>query len=335
MRLGVINWDATYLPNTYFGYYCSRSLSPSKYRNRVPYFATIEGENKISFPPKTQESYDAELQLAIDAGIDYFAYVWYGEENQTALGYRPTDFKDCSGSVWELNTSRHLYTTSKLNAKINMCAIMCSHPMTDYDLRLLTYEMAQPYYEKINGRPLLYFFAGAGRADEILRVKRFCRAKGFDPYICVMGIPSAGFPFDEVDALSQYAVCKGDIRTFAELMDEQILKNEQRNACPVRETIPGFTMGWNPDPRIDSPCPWTNYAVKEYTGAPTPAEAMEQAQRLAQWIKDNPKAQSGHILTYAWNEFEEGGWICPTVTDNSNWQGFRAVAKYWHETFGE
>jgi len=43
-----------------------------------------------------------------------------------------------------------------------------------------------------------------------------------------------------------------------------------------------------------------------------------------------------HILTFAWNEFEEGGWICPTWTpagepDTSHTDAFRDVVRYWRE----
>lgn len=37
------------------------------------------------------------------------------------------------------------------------------------------------------------------------------------------------------------------------------------------------------------------------------------AERLADWIRSEAKnSLIGHILAFAWNEFEEGAWICPT-----------------------
>ena len=80
MRIGVVNWERTGSSDTYFGHYISRSLSPAKYRHRTPYYADIISENKIAFHKTSQEEYDKELQYAIDAGIDFFAYTWNSGE---------------------------------------------------------------------------------------------------------------------------------------------------------------------------------------------------------------------------------------------------------------
>ena len=41
IRTGVINWDASLPPETYFGYYQTRTLSPAKYRYATPFYADI------------------------------------------------------------------------------------------------------------------------------------------------------------------------------------------------------------------------------------------------------------------------------------------------------
>ena len=331
VRVGVINWDATFLRNTYFGHYCTQSLSPAKYHSRAPYFAQVDGEDAISFPPKTAAAYDVELTLAADAGIDYFAYVWYGEENQEALGYVPKDDRDCSGHCWELNGPRHLYTASPLNRRINMCAILASHPFTDYDLILLAREMREPYYEKICGRPLLYVFSGTKRGDDIRRVKRVCAETGTEePYVCVLGSADGSDP--DVNAVSAYATCGTKMSAYEELAAFQQAQNTKR-AAMGGDVIPHFTMGWDPRPRIDHQCPWTFnlYPDVPYAPAPEQEQVLANARTLAEWIKATPQAQTGHILCYAWNEFEEGGWICPTLGGKENYDGFRAAAAYWHE----
>ena len=34
-------------------------------------------DSRASFPEYTQEIFDREMEYAIEAGLDYFAYVWY------------------------------------------------------------------------------------------------------------------------------------------------------------------------------------------------------------------------------------------------------------------
>ena len=56
---------------------------------------------------------------------------------------------------------------------------------------------------------------------------------------------------------------------------------------------------------------------------------------IVSWIKEKAAAQfAGHILTFAWNEFEEGGIICPVMneqceTDISRLKAFRKVSDYF------
>jgi hypothetical protein len=41
-------------------------------------------------------------------------------------------------------------------------------------------------------------------------------------------------------------------------------------------------------------------------------------QAALDWIKANPKsAEAKAVLIYAWNEFDEGGWLAPTLTEGT------------------
>ena len=67
----------------------------------------------------------------------------------------------------------------------------------------------------------------------------------------------------------------------------------------------------------------------------TPAEIEEGAKRLADWIVQNPTyTKTNHILSFAWNEFEEGAWICPTYAadggiNTERIEAFAACARMW------
>lgn len=39
---------------------------------------------------------------------------------------------------------------------------------------------------------------------------------------------------------------------------------------------------------------------------------------LAATLEANPEAgEAGAVIIYAWNEFDEGGWICPTLSEGT------------------
>ena len=43
------------------------------------------------------------------------------------------------------------------------------------------------------------------------------------------------------------------------------------------------------------------------------------AKRLADWIAKNKEyTKVGHVLCFAWNEFEEGAYICPTLNEDES-----------------
>ncbi|MCR5264810.1 MAG: hypothetical protein K6D94_13105, partial [Clostridiales bacterium] len=95
-----------------------------------------------------------------------------------------------------------------------------------------------------------------------------------------------------------------------------------------------------PSPRIERPTPWTTnskgetiYAKARYAPRPNENELLDGAGFFSDHIKNSVKDRfAGHILTFAWNEFEEGGFICPTYTkdgavDNSRVHAFAKAVR--------
>ncbi len=73
-------------------------------------------------------------------------------------------------------------------------------------------------------------------------------------------------------------------------------------------------MGWNPTPRILHPVPWVTYPEGTYAPPATSEQLLKAAARLKSWTEDRRDlCPTSHVLTFAWNEFEEGAWICPTL----------------------
>ena len=331
MRTGVINWDCSLPPDTFFGSYIAKTLGDKKWRYRTPYYADIISDTSISFHYKSAQEYERELQYAIDAKIDYFAYVWHTDDRYTKADPNvPTSVTH--PHAWTQDYARKLHQNSKLSKKINLCAILlCSQPYIESDYESLAHEMKQPYYEKIGDRPLVYLFGGY-RLDFIDLLRSFPKKYGtVDPYIVFMnnGAKSTNGDYSKADAVSDYACFRNDTEKYSDLIDTLIQNNEDRKIFGI-DLIPTFTLGWDPSPRVEVKVPWISYNKKFYANTPTPQEIVQSSKRLAEWMSTNKEyIKSRHILTYAWNEFEEGAFICPTYNNDGsiNEERIEAFAK--------
>jgi hypothetical protein len=330
IRVSAINWDCSLPSNTYFGYHQTRTLSPQKYRTITPFYADVLSENKIDYHIRSQEEYDKELKFAIRAGIDYFSYVFY--PTQGSKNHIQKEPSDCSHKVYELNYARRMHQSSKLRNRIGMAAIMGSHPFAEADYLELAELLKQPYYEKIDGRPIVYLFRRI-KVEDIEGLRRAVSAGGGEDPLFIVMFNHLPIPEDAdlslVDGISAYACTRGEGEDYATLLSGAIEDNEGRaQHCAL--TVPLFTTGWNPAPRLDIPSPWVNYKQKNYAHTATPYELCRGGEDFAHWIKDSLKDRfAGHIMMFAWNEFEEGGWICPTYNQDLsiNTERITAISK--------
>ena len=121
------------------------------------------------------------------------------------------------------------------------------------------------------------------------------------------------------------------------------LKKNREKITQGAKLIPTFSVGWNPSPRIDRPTPWMRksdgssaYANVCYAPRASCDELYAGAKEFVSFIKSEARNSFiGHILTFAWNEFEEGGYFCPTYTsdgkvDTARVDVFAKIAKMFH-----
>lgn len=335
-RVGVINWDCS-VPSdtTFFGRYATRSLGPREFRDRTPFYAVETGPDTIQYHERTLAEYETELRHAIAAGIDYFAYCWYDRAPHTdhVVGWGAESVDD---TVCELAYARLRHLASPLRDKIGLCAILVAcHPYSDEELADLAETMKEPCYEKIDGRPLVYLFSAPWQ-DLLERLRARCEKVGAaDPYAVLMANAVSPADAPRVQALCSY----GGAGVFAESWDAffecEMAGNDVRSRCGL-PVVPHFSMGWNPTPRIRRPVPWVKYPEGTYAPPATPDQLLAAADRLAAWTAAHRGlCPTGHVLTFAWNEFEEGAWICPTlgpvrdVPDTRYRDAFARIAAAW------
>ena len=79
--------------------------------------------------------------------------------------------------------------------------------------------------------------------------------------------------------------------------------------------------------------PPLGYHQKTFPGTATPTEIAAHLGRALDFVKTHPDVCTANtIIMYAWNEHDEGGWLCPTRTpsgqpDASRLDALQAILK--------
>lgn len=121
-------------------------------------------------------------------------------------------------------------------------------------------------------------------------------------------------------------------RSLGEYAAISVMRNAVRATAGL-PVVPHFSVGWDPTPRIERPNPWSWYPAWNYAPPLSREEMLDEATMLLRWIERNrEECPTDHVMIFAWNEFEEGGWICPNVgldghPDVSRVRAFREVAE--------
>ncbi len=302
--VGAIRWDAWYGHDGAEDSVISqveRTLSPLHYHHRAPFYAQVTPEDKIIIPKFDQEVFDREMEYAIDAGIDYFTFVWYNDN---------------------MKKSRALYKNSKYNDRIKMSVCMQGN-LTEIAKPELIDHFKQDYYQTVcGGRPLVYYFCTFAAAKrDIAALKEACEKEGIKtPYSVVMNLGFEDTVASGADAMGQYGIAGRNGVAFSELRkNARELWNgfQQKNF----EYVPEVSAGWHSLPRHENPVKWLNVDEFSWAEYPTGQEMYEHLSEAFEYMQD-PEVErltpTGTVQIYAWNEHDEGGWISPTIAVDEN-----------------
>ena len=304
--VGAIRWDAW--SGGGVTAQVERTLGPEKYRDRLPWFAEVLDDARVRINGDTQETADREIHFAASAGLDYWAFVLYPEAT-------------------EMSRALRRYLDSELRDQLNFCVILHNNigvGVADWpkEQNRVISLLKEPGYQKTtNGRPLVYLFSA--NADRFQELREAIVAEGLNPYYVYLGWDpvedyrrekSKGF-----DAVSAYADGP-QVDTFAELT-RHVENKWQRAAEAGIRYIPLVTTGWDKQPRKENPVSWElDHDYHRQAGFPSQAKPPEIAEHLAralQFVDANPAVcEARAILIYAWNEYDEGGWLSPTWQEN-------------------
>jgi len=332
--VGAIRWDAWHGDKGTPGLAVERALGPKRWHARIPFFGKAVSDTQVEIRGYTQEIVDQEIAFARHAGLDYWAFVTYEPDSPMSLALK-------------------LYLTSTRKRGLRFCLLTeigkwgtpeTHRPKVERFLKL----MAQPTYQCVLGdRPLIYVgfvkdawltaWGGASGARKLFdEFRADARKAGLgNPYIVLMDFtpPRGGKLADALgcDAISAYATqANGRGAPYADLAKhaERFWDQCKATGKPV---VPIAMAGWDRRPRVEHPVPWERHqkpgaGIEKYYQTPEPAELAAHVERAVRWTRENPTACPAQaILVYAWNEHDEGGWLCPTLSEGT--ARIEAIAK--------
>jgi hypothetical protein len=323
IRVGALRWDAWYsTSSTSLGTFATKAISAKKYQLRLPACAKPASESTSVFNCDTQEVIDQEISYAKQAGIAFWAYDWFPQGNPMRR-------------AWELHQQ------SRYANDMDWCVVEGyesfdhgAHNIPTYDtpMEFSQFFRWHNYEKQYRGRPLFFLLQGKGVSLHQLAIDISMLRLDADkihvgnPYIVVMSPVPASAASDATtigaDAIASYngTTPNASEGTYASL----VARNEafwNTQASTGMQTIPTAVTGWDRRPRIEMPVPWEQsyqkpgVGINNYYLMATPKAIASQVSAMLIWISHNPTIATSHeALIYAWNEFDEGGWLDPTYS---------------------
>jgi hypothetical protein len=326
-----IRWDPWYSQVGTAGQ-AQKPLSPEKWHSRLPWFSDIRSPTDV-VSVGTQADMDAELTYASNAGIKCFAYDWFASRNSNPQS-RP------------LSQAWTYHQASPNRSLVNWCPIISlsavgSIPFNSgawqADVDEWVEHMASPNYQKIKGRPLVFFmWADADLAwfgHDIANFSRMIRywrdsaaSAGIgDPRFIVMaGLPSRSAAIldrTNCDSISNYIPSPLTMRREPGSWEALVADTQAHWAAQARtgvDCVPIAITGWDPRPRIENPEPFSDRQqtdANRYFETPTDSQVAALLQAAVEFINTHPKVCSTRaMLIYSWSECSEGGnCMIPTI----------------------
>lgn len=306
--IGAIRWDGWFEGNPW-----QKNLASPQWHYRLPFYATTSETNGVQVCADAQAVMDREIAFAKAGGISYWAFCYYHPKSWP------------QAEAYNYGWRRYLKSAHKKD--LNFCLLLQggAHlgPAEEWGTTVAQFVelFREPVYQRVcEGRPLLYVFAcehliphfgsaeAARNAFQQLREASLKAGTG-DPYIVAqiwLHQTDADFlKAVQFDALGAYSA-HGDTGSGEahESLTKMNLCYWERFKTTGRNVVPLVNAGWDGRPR--------NYPGNWYEQA-RPEQVAESVKRAFTWIAENPTTVPARtVLVYAWNEHDEGGWICPT-----------------------
>jgi len=322
--VGVYRWDAYHggTGNVYLT--VKKCLSPSEYHYKLPFFGFINSDSTIEADDTdVQEKMDQEITYAKNGGVDYWAFLRY-----------------CDSTLPAMNESYAQYLSSPKKGDIKFCWIL-SHGLWDGNLPYWDYEKTQTinamkdsqWIRVLENRPLLYILwdaAGSNLSDRITEIRTLAQANGLaNPYVVTIDLDPNLYG---CDARTKWSTSGGNGDPWYYYKNAVIAQNNGLLASSDKVVLAAH-VNWDSRPYHDNPPSWWSNPPNSWYQMPTSSEYCDLVQEVVNKSQANPaKCEANTIFVYAWNEFTEGGIMCPTkkldgTIDTSVLKGLADVCK--------
>lgn len=299
------------------------SLGPPKYHFRLPWFARVVGEGKVSINGDAQAVVEQEIAYAAKAGLNYWAFVDYCDE----------------ASAMHIALNR--YRSAKDKKGIRYCFVEEGPRLDGLGTaawqRLVEHFRHPDYQTVLDGRPLLFVFVkttrlGRSEWDELKRQTLNAGLKA--PYLVLMGWhpeedakDMAALGFDAISAYARGGSYSMTQPSYAEQC--AMIRRDRWEKCRALR-LPSVTFasaGWDTRPRNERPPPWCTWVTATPDKTPpaqqkplldsvtATSDALATHIREAlEWTRANRDLNPANaLIIYGWNEHDEGGWLQPTL----------------------
>ncbi len=314
--VGVIRWDGQSggFKKGEVGAEEERVLGPAQWHSRLPFWATTPTTDSCTLSGESQEVMDREIAYAKEAGIDYWAFCWYGD-------------------TFYLSHGRHLYLQSRHAHDVNYCVIIGKHFSEKETAQLVDGMKAANYQKVLVDRPLLYTL-GLEDPQVVAGLRRRCLQEHVpNPFVVIMDWQGRGaaklskkIGGDGISAYTSGPPGKNAINGNNEVPYADYAADQRAQWDNWRRTraqvIPWVNVGWDPRPRVGQTPPYLYakagvYGKHVYYSMSTGPQFAEHLRQCIAWVRVHPTScQANALLCYAWNEFSEGGTICPKLSGN-------------------
>ena len=320
-----------------------------RYTNDVPWVDHVAngavGPVWFNYPNEfsmTKETTDQEIAFAgtAGAGLDYWIF-----------GTLPAS---AGGNGWGVYWNLDAFVESERRLEINYAlmyrldSIGHNNPATAWDefgvaVDELVWHAKQPNYQTVlNDRPIIYFIdykslsetlgdpvdgsTVVNLAAAVQMIRDAFTADGLpDPYLVASAVPAHvrndgswvdGGGFDAgSDYRGGYGASAAPGPPFSDLPDN-VEPYWDINATSLSAAlVPSAPCGLNGEPRWEKGV-GGNYHYQE----PEPGDLSVLMNRVMDYIVDNPvECEANTFSMYAWNEHSEGGFLCPLMNTNGNY----------------
>ena len=351
--MGAIRWDAWVgalnYPTFSDGVWNQDALGPAKYHDRLPFYAEILGQNTVTAcfqesgvhnqptPWVDQAIMDEEIKAASGA-LDYWAFMDYPDPSPT------------NSNLWPMHTHLALYLASPVKNLMHFAMITTwdSHWWDPTVQPTYLAYLADSAYQKVVinnvSRPLFFLYNPASwwcypeapaTEDEKWAVVRqrlidftnasIAQGSGVPYFVCMGGASAMSVAADKL----------ADPSTYGTPALTQYFGTDASYLGTGKQLIPCAKTGWDGSPRVDlwnNPNPphpnadgsghegsssWSYGARSERLG-PKDLAARLKTNLIDYVSAHSASCESRTTLVYAWNEFSEGGWLCPTFYDGDD-----------------